>query len=352
MNRFVLSTLLVVAGFSIISCGKKQAGEPGKGQKGRNLLSVEAVVVNALPFAQQITLSGSILANEEVELKAESTGKLVEILFKEGDNVKQGQLLAKINDSELQAKLQNLKLDEKLAADDEARKKRLLEINALSQQDYDISVNNLEGTRSDIKLIEAQIQKCEIRAPFSGKIGLRNVSLGAFVSSSSVLANLVQTDPIKVEFSIPERFSGFTKVGKTITFSLTNKTTAYQAKIYAFEPSIDYQTRSVKVRALTSNKDGNLIPGSYVKVNMIFDEAPDAIQIPPQALYPELAGQKVFLVKNGKATESMVSLGVRTGNSVEILEGIASGDTLIISGLIQLKKGMPVKAKIVPLTFE
>ncbi|RPH31151.1 MAG: efflux RND transporter periplasmic adaptor subunit [Bacteroidales bacterium] len=352
MNRFISITLLALAGVTIVSCGKKQANEQGKGQRGKNQLAVDAVIVKPSPFSQQITVSGTIAANEEVELKAESTGKLTEISFKEGDFVKQGQLLAKINDSEIQARLQKLNLDVKLAADDEVRKKRLLEINAISQQEYDIALNKLEGIKSDINLTQAQIQKAEIRAPFNGKIGLRYVSPGAFVSSTTVLANLIQIDPIKIEFSIPERFSGMIKSGKAITFNLTNNLLDYQAKIYAFEPSIDYQTRSMKVRAVTSNKDGNLIPGSYVKVSLIFDELPNALLIPPQALSPELAGQKVYLVKKGKAAESMVKLGIRSGNSVEIVDGITEGDTLIISGLIQLKKGMPVKPNIVPLTIK
>lgn len=337
---------------SFTYCGKKQNAEGGKGQMKRSALSVDAVIVKPSPFAQQITVAGSISANEEVELKSESSGKLIEIDFKEGDFVKQGQLLAKVNDSELQAKLQKLVLDEKLASDDETRKKRLLEINALSQQEYDIALNKLEGIRADIKLTKAQIEKAEVRAPFSGKIGLRNVSLGAFISASSTIANLIQTDPVKIDFSIPERYTGLIKTGKTLICNLTNNPNPFEAKIYAVEPSIDFQTRSMKVRAMAPNKEGILIPGSYVKVNLVFDEIPDALLIPPQAISPELAGQKVYLVKNGKATESMVSLGVRSGNYVEIVDGIAVGDTLIITGLIQLKKGMPVKPKIVPLTIK
>ena len=153
MNRLVYIILLTVAGFSIASCGKKQANDPSKGQRGKNQLVVNAIIVKPSSFSQQVTVSGTISANEQVELKAESTGKLIEISFKEGDFVKQGQLLAKINDSEIQARLQKLILDEKLAADDETRKKRLLEINALSQQEYDIALNKLEGIHSDINLL-------------------------------------------------------------------------------------------------------------------------------------------------------------------------------------------------------
>lgn len=352
MYRFTYILFIAFASIAAVSCSKKQAAEQGKGQRGKTLLPVNVVIVTPSSFSQQITVSGTISANEQVELKAESTGKLVEISFKEGDFVKQGQLLAKINDSEIQARLQKLKLDEKLAADDESRKKRLLEINALSQQEYDIALNKLEGIRSDISLTTAQIQKAEIRAPFSGRIGLRLVSPGTFVSSTTVIANLIQTDPVKIDFSVPERYSSLIKVGENITFNLSNNPNNLTAKIYAFEPTIDPQTRSMAVRSLTSNKDGLLIPGSFVKVNIAFNNLPNALLIPPQALSPELAGQKVYLIKKGKAKESMVTLGVRTGNYVEVLDGIAAGDSLIITGLIQVKNGMPVKPTIVPLTFE
>lgn len=351
MNRFkILSLVLLIA--SVFSCGKKQNSEQAKGSQGRSALNVDVIIVKSSALSQQITVAGTISANEEVELKPESTGKLTLINFKEGDFVKEGQLLAKVNDSELQAKLKKLKLDEILAADDESRKKRLLEINALSQQEYDISQNKLDGIKADIKLVEAQIDKAEVRAPFSGRIGLRYVSPGSFISASTIIATLVQTDPVKIEFAIPERFGVLIRNGKEITFSTTTKSDVLSAKVYAFEPMIDPQTRSITVRALASNKNGELIPGAFVKVNIAFDEAPSAILVPPQVLIPELSGQKVYLVKNKKSFESKVLTGLRTALYVEIISGVMPGDSLITTGLIQLRHGMPVKPTIIPFEIE
>ena len=201
-------------------------------------------------------------------------------------------------------------------------------------------------------ITEAQIEKAEIRAPFAGNIGLRYVSPGAFISSNTTVATLVQTDPVKIEFAIPERFGELIRKGKVITFSTTTKPDIKEATIYAFEPMIDPQTRSIGVRALAPNKKGELIPGAFIKVNIKFDEAPKALLIPPQALVPELGGQKVFIINKGKAKESKVTLGVRTGLYVEIITGVSTGDSLITTGLLQLKEGMPVKAKVVKFETE
>ncbi len=333
------------------SCSKKQQTEQGRGRRGNEAINVEVVIVNPTSFSQQVTVAGTIQANEVVDLKAESTGKLIKIDFNEGDYVKQNQLLARINDSEIRARLEKLKLDLKLAEEDEVRKKRLLELNALSQQEYDIALNKLQGIKADIKLSEAQIEKAEIRAPFDGRIGLRYVSPGTFISTNTNVATLVQTDPVKIEFAIPERFGYLIKKGKVITFSTSNNPELKTATTYAFEPMIDPQTRSISVRALAPNKKGELIPGAFVKVNINFDEAPKALLVPPQALIPELGGQKVYLLKKGKAKESKVTTGLRTGMYVEILAGISTGDSLITTGLIQLREGMPVRPKVVTFDF-
>lgn len=353
MNKTIAITIvLTIAFISFYSCTKKEKADSSKDRRGKDALNVEVVIVEPIAFSQQVTVAGSIQANEVVDLKAESTGKLISIAFNEGDYVSKGQLLARINDSEIRAKLEKLKLDLKLAEDDEIRKKRLLEINALSQQEYDIALNKVDGMKADIKLAEAQIEKAEVRAPFSGKIGLRYVSPGSFISTNTNVATLVQTDPVKIEFAIPERFGDLIRKGKEVTFSTTTRSELKKATVYAFEPMIDPQTRSISVRALSSNKNGELIPGAFVKVNIRFDEAPKTLLIPPQSLIPELGGQKVYLIKNGKVKESKVVIGTRTAVYVEIINGVNSGDSLITTGLIQLREGMPVRPTIVKFETE
>ncbi|MDD2196666.1 MAG: efflux RND transporter periplasmic adaptor subunit [Bacteroidales bacterium] len=338
--------LTILFGLLLSACGDKEKSGTAN-QQARSGLSVEAYVVTLQPLTQGLSLSGTLLPGEEVELRAETTGKLVEFYLIEGSTVTKGQLLARVNDSEIRARLEKLKSDLKLVEDDLLRKQRLKEINALSQQDLDVALNKVDGIKADIKLSEAQIQKAEIRAPFDGRIGLRHVSPGSFIGANTILATLIQVNPLRLEFSVPERYAYGVKVGKEVTFTLGNYPTEYTAKIYATESVIDLQTRALKVRALCSNLKGDLIPGSFARVSFTINGSPKTLLISPNALVPVLGGQNVVLARNGKATFVPVETGVRTSTAVEIVSGISPGDTLLLSGLLQVREGTPVSASIV-----
>ena len=326
------------------ACGTR---DENKTTKKRTGLAVEAYVATLQPLTQGLSLSGTLLPGEEVELRAETTGKLVEFHLIEGSTVSQGELLARVNDSEIRARLEKLKSDLKLAKDDLQRKQRLKEINALSQQDLDVALNKVDGIRADIKLSEAQIQKTEIRAPFDGRIGLRHVSPGSFIGANTILATLIQINPLRLEFSVPERYAYGVKVGKEVSFTLGHYPTEYKAKIYATESVIDLQTRALKVRALCPNLKGELIPGSFARVSFTINGSPKTLLVSPNALVPVLGGQNVVLARNGKATFVPVETGVRTSTAVEIVSGINPGDTLLLSGLLQVREGTPVLTNIV-----
>jgi len=229
-----------------------------------------------------------------------------------------------------------------LAQDDLERQQRLKEINALSQQDLDVAINRVDGIKADIRLSEAQIEKAEIRAPFDGRIGLRNVSPGSFIGANTVLATLIQDNPLRLEFSVPERYAYSVKIGKEVTFTLGHYPTQYKATIYATESVIDQQTRALRVRAHCPNAKGDLIPGSFARVSFTLNGNVEALLIPPHALVPVLGGQNVVLAKYGRATFAPVETGVRTATAVEIVSGIQPGDTLLLSGLLQVREGMPV----------
>ncbi|SDC55215.1 efflux RND transporter periplasmic adaptor subunit [Williamwhitmania taraxaci] len=339
---FVGSAILMAIGLS--SCGesKKQSGGPGKGGKGP--VMVDVILVESKTMERNLVVAATILPNETVELQTETSGKLISLNLNEGALVTQGTLLAQINDSEIKAKLQKLKLDEKLAADDEGRKKKLLDMKALSQQDYDAALNNLEGIRADIALAKAQQEKTQVRAPFSGRIGLRKVSPGAYVSTNTTIATLVQDNPLKVEFSVPERIAPYIKNGLQIELAVGEGKATQKAVVYATESSIDQSTRSLTVRARCSNNSGRILPGSFAKVSLSFQNLPNMMAVPPQALYPTLNTQNVFILKNGVAKLTPVVLGDRTSTEVEISSGISVGDSLIISGLNTIKDSMAVKA--------
>jgi membrane fusion protein (multidrug efflux system) len=346
-KRFIYLSSISALIFLGFGCGEGDKNSNTTSQRARGGLTVEAYIVKMLPLTQGLSLSGTLLAGEEVELRAETTGKLVEFHIEEGRFVSKGQLLARVNDSEIRARLDKLKSDLKLAQDDLERKQRLKEINALSQQDLDVAVNRVDGIRADIRLSEAQIQKAEIRAPFDGRIGLRNVSPGSFIGANTVLATLIQDNPLRLEFSVPERYAFGVKIGKEVDFTLGHYPTQFKATIYATESVIDQQTRALRVRARCPNAKGELIPGSFARVSFTLNGDLETLLIPPHALVPVLGGQNVVVARNGKATYKPVEIGVRTSTAIEIVSGIQPGDTILLSGLLQVRESMPVSTKIV-----
>ena len=305
-------------------------------------LSVKAHIIKAEKLANNVITSGTILSNEEVELKGEVAGKIINIYFKEGSSVKKGDLLVKINDAELQAQLAKAKYNLKLLEDREHRQRVLLEREAISQEDYDVSLNELNVVKADIELVKAQVAKTEIRAPFDGVIGLKNVSEGSFVNTETIIATLQDINPIKIDFSIPEKYSGSVKVGDQIRFKVVGKDETYTGKVYAIEPKIDPQTRTLKLRAVYSNAARSILPGSFADVELILHEIQGALMVPTYSIIPELKGQKVFLYRNGKAFPQNVEIGIRTDTRVQITNGLAENDTLITSGILQIRPNSPV----------
>jgi membrane fusion protein, multidrug efflux system len=347
-TKYLTLCLFAILAVISVSCSKsdKKDGKAQSGKGGAGMF-VDAIIIKEAPIQRIIQVPASILPNEQVELKAESSGKLIEMNITEGTFVKKGDLLARINDSDLKALLLKKQYDEKLAADDAVRKKRLIEINAISIQDYEAAQNKLDGLRAEIEQTKAQIAKAEVRAPFDGRIGLRYVSLGAYISTNTTLATLVQDNPLKIEFSVPERYSSYIENGIEVIFTVGDSPTQHKAFIYASESAIDPNTRSLKVRAKYPNVNGKIIPGSFAKVNIVFQNLPTAIMIPPQSIVPEMETQTVFIVKGGKAEKKVITIGERTGVSAEVLNGISTGDTLITTGLNSLRPGSPLTVNVV-----
>jgi len=286
--------------------------------------------------------SGTILAAEEVQLRPETSGKLIAVLFKEGTTVNKGELLAKINDADLQAQLKKLNLQYKLAKEKETRIKGLLEIKGVSQEEYDIAANELETISADMEFTKAQIAKTEIRAPFSGKIGLKSVSEGSFVNNTNIIASIQQTDLLKIDFSIPEKYASVVKVGDTVRFTVEGIKEKQSATVFAIEPRIDAQTRNIMIRAIFKNSSSNVYPGAFAKVELMASKR-QSIMIPTEAVIPEMKGNKVFVVKNGKASPVKVETGIRSDAKIEILSGLNQGDTVITTGIMSLKPEMNVK---------
>lgn len=304
---------------------------------------VTGYVLHAQPLENKLYSAGTILANEEVQLRPEVAGKLNIINFTEGSHVRKGVMLAKINDIDLQAQLKKLQLQLKLANEKKNRLKGLLNIQGISQQDYDESVGITQTTSADIDFVKAQIAKTEIYAPFDGTIGLKQISQGSFVTNSTVIATLQQTDRLKLDFTIPEKYASLISIGDPVKFSVDNQKTQFNAKVFAIEPKIDQLTRNITVRAFFVNSGANVIPGSFAKVELVAGKEISALMIPTEAVIPELKGKKVFVCKNGKAVPVKIETGLRNDLKVEVTSGLTEGDTVITTGMMSLKPETPVK---------
>jgi membrane fusion protein (multidrug efflux system) len=288
--------------------------------------------------------TGKMGAINEIEILPEVSGKIINIYFKEGETVQKGDVLIKLNDADLQAQLLKTRSQLKLSEQKLQRLKPLLKINGVSQEEYDMQESELSGLKADEAYILAQLAKTSIAAPFSGVIGLKNISEGSFVGPTVAIASLIQLKPIFVEFSIPEKYSDLFKKGIVVNFTNDNALSAktFSASIYAIEPKVDEVTKTIKARALY-NGDKSFYPGSYVKVFVNLGETQNALMVPTQCIVPTLKGQKVFVSRNGTAVDIPVKIGVRTDKMIQITEGLTAGDTVISTGLLSVKKDSKLK---------
>ena len=309
--------------------------------RGKKALNINAVVVHPRMLTDEVPIIGSLIPDEEVNLSFETSGKIVEINFEEGTTVQKGQLLAKVNDRPLQAQLQRLVSQLKLAEDRVFRQDALLKRDAVSQEAYEQVKTELATLNADIESVEAQIAQTELRAPFDGIIGLRQVSVGTYASPTTIVAKLTKISPLKLEFSVSERYARDIQVGTNLTFTLEGSLDTYHAQVYARESSLDINTHTLPVRALYPNPSG-IMPGRYASITLKRQEYKDALAIPSQAIVPEMGKDKVFLYRSGKAEPVEIVTGIRTDALVQAVKGLAAGDTVIISGTQQLRTGMDV----------
>ncbi|PAM96394.1 efflux transporter periplasmic adaptor subunit [Flavobacterium sp. IR1] len=325
----------------------KNKNEDSKKTGGKDTpTTVTGIVVKTSTFDNNLSLSGSIEANEQIEIHSEVSGIVEGIYFNEGSYVNKGQVLFKVNDLELKAQLRQAITKEGLAGENQRRAKLLLEKEAISQEESDIAMADYASMQAQTQLIKAQIAKTSVRAPFSGKIGLRSISPGTYITPAILVAKLVNTGKLKIMFSIPEKYASQVKANSNIEFTVSGSTKVYTGKIYAVEPEVAVATRTLQVRAITDNLDGKLFPGTFADVKLPLNIIKDAIVIPSEAIIPVQSGKKVYIANSGKAKEVMVQAATRTDASILILEGLKAGDTLITSGVMSLKNEAPIKVNI------
>jgi len=345
-RKRIIILVIVVAAIVIAALPKlTRSGDnsrSGGASAGEARIPVKGYIAQPLRLDDKILTTGTLIANEEVELRSEVSGKITKIYFEEGSSVKKGQMLVKINDSELQAQLLQQKYREELARQRERRQRELLKGNLVSQQEYDVALNELNTMKAGLQLVKAQIEKTEIRAPFDGTIGLKFVSEGSFISTTTRIASLQDVNPIKIDFSVPEKYAGRVQKGAAVKFHAQGSGNVLEGMVYAVEPRIEQATRTLLLRARSPNPMRALLPGSFAEVELTIQSIPNALTIPAEALIPEISGQKVYLYRNGRVQSQGVQIGIRTSTAIQITKGIVPGDTVITSGILQVRQGSPV----------
>lgn len=306
-------------------------------------LSVEAMVVSARSVSSDVEVPGTIMAGESTEIHPEVSGRVVLLNVREGTFVSRGALLAKLYDGDLQAQLKKLQIQLQIAEQTEKRQAELLKIQGISRQDYDLSLLQVHNLNADMDIIRTSISKTHIRAPFSGKLGLRNISPGAYVTPATIITTISQVNALKLQFNVPEKYGSELRTGQYINFTVDGSTKNYTANIIATEVEIEENTRSLAVRALVKNTDRGLIPGAFAKVKLNLGKAENVVMIPNSSVLPQGRKKLTYLFKGGKAVQTDIETGARDSTNIQVISGVNIGDTVITTGLLFLRPDANVK---------
>ena len=298
---------------------------------------MEGYVVKPTVLNQSIVVSGTVKSFEETVLMPDISGRVIMINLPEGKFVTKGTLLVKLFDSDLQASLRKMQSQLELAEQTEKRQAELLSVSGISQLDYDQTDLQVKVIKDDIEVLKVQIGKTEVYAPFDGTIGLRNISVGAQVTPNTPLATIREINLLKLDFSVPEKYSKEITAGKKVKFSVQAEDTSFDARIVAAEGGIETTTRNLKVRAVIDSKSSSLKPGAFATVELPLGTRSSALMIPSQAVIPQERDKKVIVSHNGIAQFVVIKTGVRKASEVEITDGLKSGDTVVTTGVLFIK---------------
>lgn len=334
-----LHLLAICATLLVVACSKKPKSADKFNPNAP--VSVDIAVIENQKIDKQIEVNGSVLANDYIDLHPETNGRVVFLQIPEGKMVQSGTVLAKLNDADLQAQLEKIKVQLELANINEQRNKQLLNVKGINQSDYDISLQQVKSSKADLAYTQSLIDKTIVRAPFTGQIGLRQISLGAFINTTTTIATLQKTDHLNIDFTLPEMYGRYVKVGKKIKLDgIVESGQKLSATITAIEPQIIATTRNIKARATLQ---GTMLPGAYVKVYLSDNVQKPSILVPANVLIPESKNKQIVLVKNGMASLVEVQTGYRTATSVEITKGVNVGDTIVVAGMLFVRDGNKIK---------
>ncbi len=340
MKKICVAAFILLA---FIACDEKKEPKRTTDASKMSTLSVEAMVINPSSLSEGIEVAGNILPFELTEIRSEISGRLTQINFKEGAPVSQNALLVKLFDGDLQAQLKKLQVQLQIAEKTEERQRELLKISGISQQDYDLSLLQVNNIKADIELVQVAISKTEIRAPYAGRMGLRNVSPGAYVTPANIITSISQVNMKKISFSIPEKYSNEITPGMPIGFTIEGKEGEFKATILAAESVIEADTRNLKILATVNDGSNKLVPGTFAKVSLTLAKKNDAVMIPTQCIIPSARAKQVIIYRNGVPVFTNVTTGIRSAETIQVTSGLQPGDTIVTTGLLFVRKDSKLK---------
>lgn len=351
MNKRVIRLILILivaGGGALLAYNKvnkdKEVSMAKKDVHHSRELMVDGYVVKATSLKNDINATGNLMSNETILVQPQISGRITHLYFKEGSRVHKGDLLVSLYDGDLQAQLEKARIQHRLADTTLARQEQLLARGGISRQEVDNSRNQVAAYQADIDYYTAQISETKIVAPFDGRVGLRQVSEGAIVSPSTVITTLYQNDPIKLQFSVPEKYRNQVELGDQVSFTVAERPgRSFKGRVYAIDPGIDPRTLTATLRALVPNPQGLLAPGSFANVHVTLHEIQGALMIPAQSLILTTRASQVIASRNGKATVVNVETGIQTPSQVQITSGLKAGDTVLTTGVMQATAGTPLR---------
>ncbi len=330
-------------GAAVIACSTK-ANTAEKAPEEMSKLPVDVRVVEAMPLTQDEVVAGSVLPNREVIITSEVSKKIVAILFTDGSHVTKGQLLYKLDDADILARLNQAQAELSLAKLNELRLSELLKNESVRQEEYDVAFSKLQSLQAAEDLLKVDLSKTAIRAPFSGFIGITKLQIGALAGAGTPLVTLQESGNVKIQFSIPEKYAASVKPGKQITFITSLSDQKQYAIISAIEPGVDPLSRNIIVHAVAGNMGGSLKPGMSAKIfYSISNEGQLGMALPTESLIPGANGYSVFVVKQGLARMTPVSIWNRKEAEAIISSGLNNGDTVMVSNILRTGEGTPVQ---------
>ncbi len=343
----IFAVFLVVAGEVVSGCQSKKDNAPNTtvSQRARGPVIVDGFVVDTRSISEDVEVPGTLLPFEETAIRAEVSGRIIQLNIPEGTIVPKGFLLIKLFDADLQAQLKKLQVQLEIAIKTVERQRELLAIKGISQQDFDLASLNVDNLKADIQTTRIAISKTEIRAPYEGQIGLKSVSLGAYLSPSDVITSLREVDRLKLEFSVPEKYARNISKGYVVTFRVDGGEKDHKADVIATEGNVDLNTRTLKIRAAVTEKHHELVPGIFAKVNLQLGKDSKAMMIPTQAIIPQARNKQVVVIRKDSAQFLVVETGIRDSAYIQITKGLHPGDTVITTGLMAIRPNVKLRMK-------